>query len=831
MPDLASLRPGDPEQVREYRLTGRLGEGGQGTVYLGVSPTGARVAVKLLRADLAQDEEAMERFVREVSTTQRVAPFCTAAVIDTGVDQHRPYIVSEYIDGPTLAEVVAAEGPREGSALHRLAIGTVTALVAIHQAGIVHRDFKPSNVLLAPDGPRVIDFGIAKALDRTSTLTATAIGTPSYMTPEQLAGENAGSPADMFAWGCTMVFAATGQPPFGTDSLPAIFNRIMNMEPDLRAITDPALRELVGQCLSKDATLRPTAGDALLRLLGHAGGAPGVAMPTAPRGILAEGSAAAAQQTGPGGHPQAGWNAYGQASGPEHAGPAGPVGGPYPHPGQHGHPGQGTYPDQVAYPGAYPGQNVHPGQHTYPDQVAYPGQNVNPGQTGPGVPQGFHDVGAAPADYGQTRYGGPGYPQPGPGHPQQMPTQPGPVPPQQMSPQPYGGPVPQPSPGAAPYRGQEAGRGRGRGVWIAVGAGLVVALLAAGGITLATRGTGTGGTVATGAARTPEATGPAEPSATQKGELPASPTPTVPELPEATRKVKIPGLSITLHESDDDPIRLTSYSPDGGQTLYVRSPGGAFAKNDKYFEYTVSPSGTQALATDRQYDANNYAIVSIVDRATGAVTKIKTTKAPVYPTVPQWSADGRRGLVTLYEAVGDISKEYGYAIIDIARKKARIVHVKEKDVGKWSYFWRGDGKAVGSWALVGKTKRIRFYDLQGTVLQTLLDVGTPITVEGDDVSPSGGLIMTYCKGKDKGESREVCIWSTAFDEDARYRVPFETDRLIGWYDDQHIAGWRRKGGGYEVVVIDFQGRVKRVLAVSTDAKEYEKQYVRFTRKD
>ncbi|MEV8631886.1 protein kinase [Streptosporangium sp. NPDC051023] len=791
MPDLVSLRPGDPEQVREYRLTARLGEGGQGTVYLGVSPTGARVAVKLLRADLAQDEEAMERFVREVSTARRVAPFCTAAVIDTGVDQHRPYIVSEYIDGPTLAEVVATEGPREGSALHRLAIGTVTALVAIHQAGIVHRDFKPSNVLLASDGPRVIDFGIAKALDRTSTLTATAIGTPSYMTPEQLAGENAGSPADMFAWGCTMVFGATGQPPFGTDSLPAIFNRIMNMDPDLRAIADPALRDLVGQCLSKDPALRPTAGEALLRLLGHAGGAPagppGVAMPTAPRGILAEGSAAAAQRTGPGGPPLSG---YGQASAPEHTGPGG-----QPHPQRHLQQApQGAYPPTVPY--------------------------GRPEQTGPGghgAPQGFNMAGTAPAGYPQAGYAAPGYPQPGPGYPQQPPAQP------------HGGPVNHPPQGAPPYRGQgtgetghEHGRGRGRGIWIAVGAGLLVVLLTAGGITLALRNGTQGGVVTTEAADTH---GPSTPSPTGPS---ATPTPTPSDPPEATNTIKLPGTSITVRESEDDPVKLTSYSLDWDKTLYVRTPGGStFTKNDKYFQYTVNATGTQALATDKVYDTNNYAIVSIIDRRSGAVTPLKTTKAPVYPTLPQWSPDGRRGLVTLYEAVGDTSKEYGYAVIDIAKKKVRIVHVKEKDAGKWSYFWRGDGRAVGTWALTGQTKRIRFYDLQGTVLQTLLDVGTPITVEGDDVSPSGTQIMTYCKENDK----EICIWSTVTDADAQFRVPFETDRLIGWYDDRHIAGWRRKGGGHEAVVIDFEGNVKRVLATSTNAKEYEKQYVRFTRED
>lgn len=810
MPDLASLRPGDPERVREYRLTARLGEGGQGTVYLGVSPAGARVAVKLLRADLAQDEEALERFVREVGTAQRVAPFCTAAVIDTGVDRHRPYIVSEYIDGPTLAEVVAAEGPRAGSALHRLAIGTVTALVAIHQAGIVHRDFKPSNVLLAPDGPRVIDFGIAKALDRTSTLTATAIGTPSYMTPEQLAGENAGPSADMFAWGCTMVFAATGQPPFGVDSLPAIFNRIMNMEPDLRAITDPALRDLVGHCLSKDQARRPTAGEALLRLLGHTGGAPGAPgapgtqMPTAPRGILAEGSAAAAQRTGPGsdGHPQPPRDGHTQrAAG--HLPQDGHTQRAAAHLPQPAFLPQDGYPPQGAYPP--PPQGGYP----QPPQAGY-GPAGHPQQTGPRGLQGFPSPGPGPGGYpsqqtgpGRPRQAGPGYPQPH-GYPQSHggpPTHPS-----------QGGP--QPFHGAPPYRGPgAAGPGRGRGVWIAVAVGLVVTLVVAGGVTLALR-TGKSGPVVTRAAGGDDVP------------TPSTPTPTVSDPPRATRTIKLPGGSTTVQESDDDPIKLTSYSLDWDKNLYVRTFGGStFTKNDKYFQYTVNASGTQALATDKVYDADSYAVVSVVDRKSGAVTRIRITKAPVYPTLPQWSPDGTRGLVTLYEAVGSTSKEYGYAVIDVAGKKARIVRVKERDAGKWSYFWRGDGRAVGTWALAGKTQRIRFYDLRGTVLQTLLDVGTPVTVEGDDISPSGTLLMTYCKETE----REICVWSTTTDAEARFRIPFATERLIGWYDDRHIAGWRRKGTGFEAVVIDFQGRVKRVLATSTDAKEYEKQFMRFTR--
>ncbi|MEO3812379.1 protein kinase [Sphaerisporangium sp. B11E5] len=284
------LRPGDPERVGEYELASRLGEGGQGVVYLGRSRTGAPVAVKLLRSDLAQNEEALARFVREVSTAERVATFCTAQVIETGVAGHRPYIVSEYIDGPTLDAVVSEDGPRRGAALYRLAIGTVTALVAIHQAGIVHRDFKPSNVLLAADGPRVIDFGIAKALDKTSTLTSMVVGTPAYMTPEQLAGQQAGPAADMFAWAGTMIFAATGDAPFGSDSLPAVFHRIMSIEPDLTALEEP-LRGIVAACLAKDAATRPSAGEVLMRLLGQPGAAaPGAAAPAA---MLAEGTAAA----------------------------------------------------------------------------------------------------------------------------------------------------------------------------------------------------------------------------------------------------------------------------------------------------------------------------------------------------------------------------------------------------------------------------------------------------------------------------------------------------------------------------------------------------------
>ncbi|WP_192809053.1 ABC transporter substrate-binding protein [Actinomadura montaniterrae] len=273
MADIRPLRPGDPERLGDYRLTGLLGEGGQGAVYLAEDEPGHRVAVKLLHARFSTDPKARSRFAAEVAVAQRVSAFCTARILDSDVEGDRPYIVSEYIDGPSLSAALADGGPRRGADLDRLAIGTMTALAAIHQAGVVHRDFKPANVLLAADGPRVIDFGIARALDATGTLSSTAVGTPAYMAPEQISGAPVGPAADVFAWGATMAFAATGRPAFGQDSIPAVMHRILNMAPDLGMMPEP-LRGVVADCLSKDPALRPASQQVLATLLTLAGNPP-----------------------------------------------------------------------------------------------------------------------------------------------------------------------------------------------------------------------------------------------------------------------------------------------------------------------------------------------------------------------------------------------------------------------------------------------------------------------------------------------------------------------------------------------------------------------------
>jgi serine/threonine protein kinase len=252
---MGPLAPGDPEFAGRYRLLSRLGEGGQGVVYLGQAPDGRRVAVKVLR-------NGDERLAKEIDAARRVEPFCIAQVLDASLGG-MPYIVTEYIEGPSLQEA----GRHHGADLQRLAVATATALAAIHRAGVVHRDFKPGNVLLGPGGPRVIDFGIARATDTSLTVTSSIIGTPAYMAPEQLAGAPAGPPADVFAWAGVIVAAATGTPPFGNDTMPAVIKRVLNDEPYVGDLAPP-LREIVLDCLAKDPADRPGIEEVLLRLLG-----------------------------------------------------------------------------------------------------------------------------------------------------------------------------------------------------------------------------------------------------------------------------------------------------------------------------------------------------------------------------------------------------------------------------------------------------------------------------------------------------------------------------------------------------------------------------------
>jgi predicted Ser/Thr protein kinase len=274
------LEPGDPLRLGRFELLGRLGEGGQGVVYLGrgTSPGEERVAVKVLRSTV--DANVLERLGRELDAIHQVQPFVTAGVIEASAEGDRRYVVSEFIDGPSLQERVDTRGPLAEGDLQRLAVGTATALTAIHGAGVVHRDFKPANVLLGPDGPRVVDFGIARLTD-AATITSGLIGTPSYVAPEQLAGARPTSAVDIFAWALTMIYAATGRLAFGADSVPAVMHRIMYEEPDVSGLP-PSLRDVVRECLDKDPARRPSARDLLLRLVDPSAPRPVIGFPAAP---------------------------------------------------------------------------------------------------------------------------------------------------------------------------------------------------------------------------------------------------------------------------------------------------------------------------------------------------------------------------------------------------------------------------------------------------------------------------------------------------------------------------------------------------------------------
>ncbi|MEV8632671.1 serine/threonine-protein kinase [Streptosporangium sp. NPDC051023] len=267
---MSDLNAGESFYIGRYRVLSQLGRGGMGTVYLGEAPDGQQVAIKVINPEYSRHDQFRMRFRREADAAQRVRRFCTAAVIEAALDGDQLYVVTEYVAGPNLEEAVQAEGPLRGSSLDALAVGVATALAAIHSAGVVHRDLKPSNVLLSPVGPRVIDFGIARALDTLGGITGTGeiLGTPRYMAPEALRGEPVSSACDVFSWGCLVAFAASGKAPFGGESLPSVLYQVLNTEPALEGMEDP-LRELVSHAVAKASGDRPTSQQILDHLVGR----------------------------------------------------------------------------------------------------------------------------------------------------------------------------------------------------------------------------------------------------------------------------------------------------------------------------------------------------------------------------------------------------------------------------------------------------------------------------------------------------------------------------------------------------------------------------------
>ncbi|MEV7970262.1 serine/threonine-protein kinase, partial [Sphaerisporangium sp. NPDC088356] len=266
---MGGRRVGGLGRVGPYTMVERLGRGGMGEVYLAVGRRGVKVAVKMLRDPIGDDPEARLRLDREVQALRRVESPYVASVLDADLSGDRPYLVMEHIEGETLLDTVRRQGPLSGPNLIDLARGLATAIAIIHAAGVVHRDVKPANVVLGPDGPVLIDFGIAQVSDATRlTMTGTFLGTPGYSAPEVFAEEVVAEPSDVHSWAATVAFAATGRPTFGRGSVEAQMYAVLNGRADLAGVPG-SLLPLIRAALNREPAKRPTAAllaDRLSRL-------------------------------------------------------------------------------------------------------------------------------------------------------------------------------------------------------------------------------------------------------------------------------------------------------------------------------------------------------------------------------------------------------------------------------------------------------------------------------------------------------------------------------------------------------------------------------------
>jgi hypothetical protein len=465
------LSANDPRMVGEFRLHARLGAGGMGQVYLGFSPAGRAVAIKVVHAQFARDPEFLERFSREVAAARAVSGMYTAPVVGSGLNDDPPWLATAYVPGPPLATVVARHGPLPEAAVWRLAAGLAEALRAVHAAGLVHRDLKPANVLLADDGPHVIDFGISRAFQGTQLTSAgMVIGTPGYMSPEQAESAVAGPPSDIFSLGCVLAYATTGNPPFGGGSSAAILYRVVTTEPDLSMVT-PRLRQVIEACLKKDPAQRPEPAQ-LISVISAYGPATAATLgsfwpESVARVIAAEQASQTPAGLTPPGPVPAGFAGPASMAGPNSMAGQGSMAGTASMAGQAGTTGSGGMsgppglaspapaewtPTAVATPG--PGQNAGHTGHApmlldgYYAAAAQPRMTPNPATPGPVIPP----VSPVPQPYGTLpptarAPGGPGpYGQApaGPGTPSSYPGGPSSYP---------GGPSswPQPPSGATPW--------------------------------------------------------------------------------------------------------------------------------------------------------------------------------------------------------------------------------------------------------------------------------------------------------------------------------------------------------------------------------------------
>ncbi|MFD7572790.1 protein kinase [Streptomyces sp. NPDC059810] len=399
-PAHTALSDDDPREIGGYRLHARLGAGGMGVVYLAYTPGGRPIALKAVRAEFAADPEFRERFAQEVASARLIHGLFTAQVVDYGVDARTPWLATAYVPGPTLQQVVQRHGPLPVRTVLLLVAGIAEALQGIHGVGVVHRDLKPANVLIAADGPRVIDFGIARAADATAlTGAGLRIGTAAFMAPEQALGLQATAATDVFALGALAVYVSGGAPPFGSGPESAALYRVVHEAPDLAAVP-AALRDLVGRCLAKSPEERPSTAELIAAVHAHpaVGPRPEFADGWLPHPVSADIAGHGAGPASPP-HAQPTVTATAFSSRSPHPGSAAATGSP----GGTGFPGGGGFPggtgssEGAAFPGGTgsSGGAGSPGGAASAGMAGFPGGAASAG--GAGFPAGPASVGGTAA--------------------------------------------------------------------------------------------------------------------------------------------------------------------------------------------------------------------------------------------------------------------------------------------------------------------------------------------------------------------------------------------------------------------------------------------------
>jgi serine/threonine kinase PknH len=398
---MKALAADDPRVIGEYRLRAQLGAGGMGRVYLGLSPAGRAVAIKVVHPDLASDAEFLRRFGQEVAAVRAVSGIYTAPVVASGLDERPPWLATAFVPGPSLEQMVTEHGPLPEQALWPLLAGLVEALQAIHACGVVHRDLKPANVLLAADGPRVIDFGISRAADGTSlTAAGVVFGTPGYMSPEQAEGHGAGPASDVFALGCVVAYAAAGAGPFGTGTAAAILYRVVHGEPVLDGAPS-RFREVVAACLAKDPAARPslrTLSGAISRAMDSTGPSAVAFWPPSVAGVIGAYQARLELETRAMNRPAESRGGSGGSSPPEQAEFSWATAA-YP---------PTTTSDPASRPSrGYPQSQGYQQPRSYPQPQGFGGAQAPPPSYA--VPRGYQPANGGPAGYPQAyRTGSPG---------------------------------------------------------------------------------------------------------------------------------------------------------------------------------------------------------------------------------------------------------------------------------------------------------------------------------------------------------------------------------------------------------------------------------------